>query len=168
MGQVRLRVLLSAVIILVLSISIIQDLGSVGRNESYSFLIGTTSREEYLDKNLGWYNRAARSLHQLPGQVKVLALWEPRGFYLPESVQADVWIDRWFMTIQEFETSVDIINHWKQEEVTHLLINHNGLEFEKMGNAAYQNQDWIILEEVLTSFPPPELFGEEYAIYTIQ
>jgi hypothetical protein len=167
-GQVRLRVLLSAVIVLVLSLSLIQDLGAMARSESFGFLIGTISREDYLEKNLGWYSRATRSLYDLPGAEKILAFWEPRGFYMPDNAQADVWIDRWYMTLQENETGDEIIRNWKQENVTHVLINLSGMEYEKENNSAYQDEGWVILEEVLDSFPSPELFGDEYAVYTVR
>ena len=166
-GQVRLRVLLGTVIILVLSLSLIQDLGSMARSECFGVLIGTTSREDYLDKNLGWYSRAARGVHDLPGDQKILALWEPRGFYMPDNAQPDVWIDHWYMTLHEHKTSTDIINYWKQKNITHLLINLNGMDFEKANNEAYQIEGWAVLNEVLDSFPSPVLFGEEYALYTI-
>jgi hypothetical protein len=158
---------LGAAIILVLSLSIIKDLDLMTRSESLDFLIGTTTREDYLDKNLGWYSRAARELNDLPKTSKILAFWEPRGFYLPVYTQPDVWIDRWYMTVQDHRTKEEIVRNWKQNNITHLLINLKGMEFEKETQKTYQDEDWEILKGVLDSLPPPRLFGDEYALYTI-
>jgi hypothetical protein len=168
LGQVRLRILLSAVVILVVSLILVQDLGSTVGSGSFGVLIGTTSQEEYLEKNLGWYIIAARRLHELPQADNILALWEPRGLYLPDNTQADVWIDRWFMTLLDYEASDEIIINWQQQDITHLLINLNGMEYEMENNNSYTDEGWLILEEVLESFPEPELVGDEYAIYTIR
>jgi hypothetical protein len=165
--QIRLQKVLGAIIILVLLLSTVKDVDSLVKSQSLGFLMGTTSRESYLERNLGWYYRAVQLIKDKPDSSKILLLWEPRGFYLPANAFPDVWIDRWYVSMRELDSVEIVVEHWKEQQITHILINLKGMEFEKLTKADYPEEDWLMLESLLNSLSPPEMIGDAYALYSL-
>jgi hypothetical protein len=156
---------LIVLVILVLGLNLWHDTQIFSKLNPLGVIIGERSQEEYLDDALGWYSPAMRSLHELPPGSRTIFLWEPRGLYAPLNSQPDVWIDRWHLARDTQNDPQAILDSWRQEGFTHLLIYKRGEAFEREQRAELTPKDWEAFDELLADLPPPVKFGAGYALY---
>lgn len=104
-------------------------------------LLGFESREEYLDRRLGWYHVAVESINRtLPPDATVLFLWEPRSYFCAVDApgtgaasleyvdcQPDALLDRWLHTTHLYGHDADAIARaWQADGITHVLLYRAG------------------------------------------
>jgi hypothetical protein len=166
-SKIRLKMILGAMVILVVVLSGFTDMIGLVSSESVDVVVGTMTEEDYLSRNLGGYYQASRHLGSLSDTSRILLLWEPRGFYLPGNAQSDVWIDRWYVMTLENDEASEILDHWLVSGTTHLLINLNGMEYERENNQKYSYQQWLLLDKFLEELPEPLKIGNQYALYAL-
>jgi hypothetical protein len=130
-------------------------------------ILGQVSSEDYLDASLGEYAPAMRALHGLPQDARVLFLWEPRGLYAPANAAADVWIDRWFLERRSTGEPDAILEAWRREGFTYVLLNRSGAEFERAHRAELTQGDWEALDDLLAKLSLTRDFGGIYQLYSI-
>jgi len=158
----------NTLIVLALSFSVLQaGLGTI-RQEALPTLIGSRTQEEYLDHNLGWYAPAVRAVTDLPDGSKVLMLWEPRSLYCLPKCWPDEVLDRWLHARHLFRDSEDILNNWREEGYTHVLLNRFGSDFIRQTDDRYTAADWQNLDAMLVRLPELENFGNAYFLYTLE
>jgi hypothetical protein len=131
------------------------------------YLAGSLSGKRYLEDNLGWYARAMEYCRSLPEGSRVLMLWEPRGLYCGGSCSEDATLDRWYLAMRSGKTADELVQTWRSEGWTHLLIFDAGAEFERAGRSEYLPADWDALERLRSLLPAAERFGDGYTLYTI-
>jgi hypothetical protein len=66
-------------------------------------------------------------MDDLPGEARVYSLFEPRSYGLPRPVQPDAINYNFFHDLHRFQTPSGVIQHWKQEGYTHVLVYERGL-----------------------------------------
>lgn len=167
---VRLRRILSAVLVLVLGLAFWQDTYFMGRLTPGRFIVGTQTTQDYLENSVGWHIRAMKTLESLPASSRILMLWEPRGLYAPVNAQADLWIDRWRNDQRELQTAPAILDRWQTQGFTHLLIYRPGVDLIRPNEAAAveDSPNWTALQDLLSSLGSPLEIGDTYWLYTIQ
>jgi hypothetical protein len=163
----RLGRVIGVLVILVLALSLWQDAVSLARLNPAAVLLGTRSSEQYLDDSLGWYAPAMRALHDLPRESSPLLLWEPRGLYAPPQAEADVWIDRWYLDRRTIGDPQAILESWRAEDYTHLLVCRSGADFERQHRAKLTSADWQALDDLLSRLSLPTDFGGVYRLYSL-
>lgn len=165
---VRLRRIFSAVILLVLGLTFWQDSYSTAMLSPLHILVGTQTRQAYLENALGSTQAAMQKLAALPASAQTLMLWEPRGFYAPLNTQADLWIDRWRTDRRELGTAPAILQRWKEKGYTHLLVYQRGVELIRPLPGQEPTQNWIVFQDMLNLLPAPEQIGDGYRLYTLE
>jgi 4-amino-4-deoxy-L-arabinose transferase-like glycosyltransferase len=165
--QVRLRRIISTIILLVMLLAAWQDSIWQATYGPVRVFLGTQSRQSYLENTLGFHILAMQELEKLPPQSHTLFLWEPRGLYAPLNVQADLWIDVWRTDRREYQTASAILQHWKEEGFTHLLVYQGGVELIRPEVGKPASQDWLVFQELTGSLPTPKSIGDVYYLYRL-
>ncbi|MBN1439072.1 MAG: hypothetical protein JW929_06645 [Anaerolineales bacterium] len=131
------------------------------------YLVGARTRQEFLERNLGWHARAMEYILQMPEGSRVLMLWEPRGLYCGENCREDSTIDRWYLAMRTAGSADAVLGEWRREGWTHILVFHSGAEFERASRSEYAASDWAELDALLARLAEVERFGEAYTLYAI-
>ena len=106
---------------------------------------------------------------KLPANAYVYSLFEPRSYGLPRLIQPDAIVDNFAHDQYLFHTSPEIIQHWKAEGYTHILVYERGLSFilenprEQMTSEFQETFRETIQELKLTS----QTDDKVYTIYQI-
>lgn len=167
-GAIRLSRVVSAMVLLVMLLSLIQAGLQTIQSGSYRFVAGFSNQDEFLKTNLGWYAVAMEKILSLPKDSKVLMLWEPRSLYcLPNCVPDEV-IDRWKHDLSVWKTGEAVLAQWRSSGYTHVLLYREGVEFVRKNDRRYTPAEWQALDELLASLPQPALdFGTAYSLYPL-
>lgn len=163
----RLRRIFTAVVALVMFFVLWQDSYLVSRLSPLSVVIGTRTRQEYLENTIGYTPRAMQALEDLPEDSRILMLWEPRGLYAPLNAQADLWIDRWRTDRRELGKPEKILRRWKDEGFTHLLVYTPGVDLIAPQPGEQPGMNWLVLQETLAQLPEPTPIGDTYLLYPL-
>jgi 4-amino-4-deoxy-L-arabinose transferase-like glycosyltransferase len=165
---VRLRRILGTVMVLVIGLAWWSDTRALVIKGPVRLVLGLESRQAYLENNLGWYARAVQGLSNLPPGSQPLMLWEARGLYAPLNVQADPWIDRYRGDLLEVSSASALLERWKSQGITHLLVYDLGLELIRPAAGAPPGLRWTTWQELQHLLPAPTTIGDTYFLYTIQ
>lgn len=165
---VRLRRILNAVILLVFGFIFWQDSYWIADTTPLRYFMGTQTQQSYLENTLGYYSRAMQTLNNLPPDQRILMLWEPRGLYAPLNAQADLWIDRWRTDRRELLTAPAILQHWKDQGFSYLLVYQQGVELIRPQPGQAPTPDWLEFQNLLSNLPAPTDIGGQYQLYKLQ
>mgnify|MGYP000924424174 CR=1 FL=1 len=163
----RVETLLSAMLILVMIFTGVQELSRFGQSHPLSVVMGTESPQEYLADALGWYAPAVESLQDLPEGSKVLMLWEARGYYAPLTSTADLWIDRWRVDYWKYGNAQQILASWKEQGYTHLLYYKSGADLVRSEKNVLEDAGWQELDRLTALLPMVQDFGGTYVLYQL-
>ncbi|HCE17892.1 MAG TPA: hypothetical protein DEQ80_08545 [Anaerolinea thermolimosa] len=167
--QVSLQPIITAMALIILMTSIFQDAIHWARMRVVPYLLGIITEEEYLQENLGAYIYAMKAIDQLPPTSKILMLWEARSLYAPLHAIPDPWIDIWREAYRTQSDPNSILEKWKSEGITHLLVYQSGADFMRAEDRAISSAGWEAFERLLTSLPAPvNVGGQYYLLYQVQ
>ena len=166
-GNIRVGLVLNGMLFMVSVFILFQDITDVQVSRSIAYLGGNSSRQDYLEKSLGWYARAMKQLEGLPAGSKVLMLWEGRGLYAPDNVDSDPWIDVFRVNLSENLTTQEMIGHWQEEGYSYLLVNMSGVEFLQENPGSGWQEDWQAFDALLDGLPEPLSMGDVYSLYEL-
>lgn len=161
----RLSTLAKAVVILTVSLTVLGLLVNAAQTRPLEVVLGLEGPEPYLERRLGAFAWAMQRIETPGSRERSLLLWEPRGFYCRPDCLPDTWIDRWYWLRSQGKTSPQIIDGWRSEGITLLLLYRDGMAFVREHDERYRAQDWTALEELLSRLTLIETFGEAYALY---
>lgn len=99
------------------------------RTRPWDVLLGIETRQEYLTRTLEDYYGVASWINaNLPPDARIVALWEPRSYYVDRSMEPDAILDRFAHLQFLYGGNADAIaDQWKREGITHVLIFRQGL-----------------------------------------
>jgi hypothetical protein len=157
----------SALVVFVLALGVWQEVSDATSTSPASVIFGTRTSGAYLRSALGSYYEAGERLAELPADAKVLALWEPRALYLPGNVQADSWIDRWYLDRRTLAKPASILQSWRAQGYTHMLLARRGAEFERQTRTELDSSDWVAFDELIGSLPQPRHLAASYELYDL-
>ena len=163
----RLGRIVAVLVSLVLGFNILQVATEFIESRALNLLFNVETPEDYLNKNLGWYNPAAQAIKDLPDDSRVLTLWEPRSFYCQTNCIPDEVLDKWRHARQKVGEPDDILDSWREDGYTHLLYNRFGAIFIRSNDARYNNADWVALDDLLARLDAPVEFGGAYELYSL-
>lgn len=165
---VRLNRLTAALAALILGLVLLQDVSHLLVSGAVQTVIGLQSTQKYLEDNTGVYITAMERLSTLPSESKVLMLWEARGLYAPPNTLPDPWIDTWRSSIHRLKSPRAVLDAWRAEGVTHLLVYTAGMDYMRANDAAMTPEDWEALDQFLALLPAPvQAAGDYYLLYEI-
>ncbi|MEW6717747.1 MAG: hypothetical protein AB1345_09615 [Chloroflexota bacterium] len=165
--RLRLGVIVGALLLL----PVVFNLWEVGvftvHSQAPALLLGLQDEKAYLEKNLGWYTVAMEEINALPTFSRVLMLWEARSLYCLPYCDPDEVLDRWLLDRRKWGDPAHILEGWRSEGYTHLLVYRLGVDFVRQSDDRFQPADWHTLELLLNGLPAPTRFGEAYELYTL-
>jgi hypothetical protein len=165
---VRLQNLSAAFILLAVGFNTFETLKTVSITNPLPAVIGVESSETYTEHNLGAYEIAMQAIKALPEKSHILMLWETRGFECLPKCDSDEIIDRWRYDWLVHGQSSKIIQAWKTQGYTHVLLNRAGINFimENDPNGP-SPESWHELQITLASLPLVKNIGGIYEIYAL-
>lgn len=164
----RFSRLFGTVILLSLSLSALHLSVQTIRQDSLKITAGLISEETYMDANLGWYAPALRAVNDLPGESRVLFLYEPRGLDCTPRCDPDEILDHWKISRLRNVDSSSIIPFWKQQGYNYVFVNTAGMEFLSDGSDPHHPAEEVaVLKNLLREMSLVESFGQSYQIYQV-
>ena len=168
-SKLKISFLANALIIAVITLTVFDNAIFALQRNPLAVIFGAQSREQYIARINPSYAQLMTLLDELPTNVKIYSLFEPRTYGLPRRVQPDPLIYNFSYDVYRYKTSNAIIQQWKTEQYTHVLIYERGREsMEKLGSGSYTPAIQNTLKETLKQL---NLIGQTpdhvYSIYQI-
>jgi hypothetical protein len=133
-------------------------------------VLGVKSEQAYLYERLGWHYAAMEAIGRLPPNASVQFLFEPRSYYAPpHRARPDGILDEWFHARRLFGDPAAIVDAWRTQGVTHVLVHHAGADFLRSeGKDPLTESDWSGLDELVNeNLDQVEDFGGAYSLYKL-
>jgi len=166
-NKIRLLQIGRGLILMVLAFSIFHLGTFIIKTKAPQSFFTVTKREDYLRTNLGWYIPAMEAINKLPDSSTVMMIWEPRGLYCLPGCDSDEILDHWFVAYDKNHNAVDIINSWKEQGYSHILINNFGADYIRETQPALNDSSWEEFEKVKTVLDLVEEIGGGYELYRL-
>ena len=128
-SNLRISFLTNALIAIVLTVTIFDTMLFVIQRNPLAVAFGAQSREGYIARINPSYAALMQIMDELPADAHVYSLFEPRSYGLPRLIQPDAIVYNFAHDQYLYDTSADIIQYWKAEGYTHILVYERGLEF---------------------------------------
>lgn len=131
-------------------------------------VVGISSREAYLERNLGSFAPAMLSLQNLPSSARVMLLWETRSLYCLPRCEPDEIIDRWFHDRAVYGDAESILSAWQSEGFTHMLYFKLGSDNRRAESKRFTPEDWEEMDALLSRLPVVENYKNAYILYSLE
>ena len=167
---VRLSVIVRAVLALVLALCAWETLVDWVRQNPLAYLTGAQTAADYRRANLGWYAVAVEHVNALPAGARVEFLWETRSLECtdPARCDPDVVIDRWWHLRRTLKMTDAILERWKAQGFTHVLIYDTGANFvQTQADNPFEPGDWAELQTLRSRLSLVEKLGDAYSLYAL-
>jgi len=128
-SSLRISFLINILIVIVLTLTIFDNAMFVLQRNPLAVALGAQSRERYIERVNPSYAALIHTMDELPADAHVYSLFEPRSYDLPRRIQPDAIVSNFAHDHYLYQTSVEIIRHWKVEGYTHILVYERGLSF---------------------------------------
>jgi hypothetical protein len=131
---------------------------------------GMQSPQDYLAAHLGWHPLAFQRVNALPPGSRVEFLWEARSLLCTPQVVCvpDVVIDRWWHLRRTVGGVPAILDRWRGEGVSHILVYEAGLSYVRaQSGGEFDATDWAALDAVRAQLVPLETIGDAYTLYAL-
>lgn len=125
----RISLLAGASIAIVIALTIFDNVMFVLQRNPLAVAFGAQSREGYIARINPSYAELIQIMDELPADAHVYSLFEPRSYGLPRPTQPDAINDNFSHDLYLYRTSSEMIQHWKANGYTHILIYERGLDF---------------------------------------
>ena len=160
-AQFSLQRFARLLIVLVLGLTFVNYGFSFGANNPLPYLVGAETREAFVARNLGEYDRVVQFVNtQLPAKANVLALWEPRSYYLHRPVQPDAVLDTFAHLRWQYRDANAIAAALRRAGYTHVLLNRSGVDYLlRSGYDPIADTDIQVLETLVTQYLK-QVYGE--------
>ncbi|MGE5376698.1 MAG: glycosyltransferase family 39 protein [Bacteroidota bacterium] len=122
---------------LVIVLTMIDNTIFVLQRNPLAVATGAQTREKYIERVNPSYAALLALMEELPGDARVYSLFEPRTYGLPRSTQPDAIVSNFAHDVFLYKTPEAILQHWKSEHYTHILVYERGLDFLRE-NASYK------------------------------
>jgi hypothetical protein len=127
--NLRISFLANALISIVITLTVFDNAVFVLQRNPLAVAFGVQSREGYIARVNPSYAALLQIMDELPATAYVYSLFEPRSYGLPRRTQPDVIVYNFAHDLHLYATPLEIIQHWKTEGYTHILIYERGLNF---------------------------------------
>ena len=166
--KIKIRLGAMLLICLVLMINVMETGMDLIRMNTLQVVSGVQDRQTYLEANLGWYGLVMDQITELPGSSRVLMLYEPRGFECILKCDPDEILDNWKVTLVHNHSNELILQNWRSQGFTHILVYNKGIEFLRTDNDPHHPVTELdALENFLKDLPKPIDYGGWYSLYKI-
>ncbi len=165
--NIRFSNIAKAFILLALIFNAFPTVVNVLKSGAFLAALNPEMRDTYIKNNLGEYQSAIQELTALPENSRVVMLWETRGFECQPMCDSDEIIRRWSHDWTIYRTPAAIIEAWKAQGYTHLLINRFGADFVRTYTSNGPSAEaWQGLTETIETLTLVKTIGK-YELYSI-
>lgn len=136
-SRLRISTIANALIAIMIVLTLIDNTIFVLQRNPLAVALGAQSRERYIERINPSYAALMKLMEELPTDARVYSLFEPRSYGLPRSTQPDPITYNFAHDAYLYETPAGILQTWKSEQYTHILVYERGLDF-LIENASYK------------------------------
>lgn len=166
--NIRFGNLAKTVIVLALAFNTFANLTAISVSNPIPVILNNEERIDYTRRHLGSYADAMQIVKSLPNDTKVLMLWETRSIECFPKCDPDEIIGRWYHDWTVFQSADKIIQNWKSQGYTHVLINKFGADFVHMYDPNSPPVEyWDGLQMTLDSLVPISINADGYQLYQL-
>jgi hypothetical protein len=127
--RLRISFLVNILIAFVVTVTMIDNTIFVLQRNPLAVATGVQSRERYIERINPSYAALMSLMDDLPMDANIYSLFEPRTYSLPRSTHPDAIVSNFAHDLFLYKTSKAILQHWKSEQFTHVLVYERGLDF---------------------------------------
>ena len=128
-SKFRISFLVNALIAFVITLTVFDNGIFVIQRNPIAVAFGAQSRERYIERVNPSYAALMSLMDDLPRDAHVYNLFEPRSYGLPRFVQPDSINSNFAHDTYLFHTPDRIVQHWKSDEYTYIVVYERGLDF---------------------------------------
>jgi hypothetical protein len=166
--NIRFGNLAGALILLALAFNAFSTSSAVAASNPILTILNLEDRASYIKRHLGGYTDAMQTVASLPQDAKVILLWETRSLECLPKCDPDEIIGRWYHDWSIHRNQDRVIQSWKNQGYSHVLLNHDGADFVRKYDAnAPSAEYWEGLRAVLKNLTPVEMDASGYQLYQI-
>ncbi len=115
------------IIAVVIALTVFDNATFMLQRNPLAVAFGAQSRAGYIARVNPSYAALMRLMDELPENAYVYSLFEPRSYSLPRRTQPDAINYNFSQDLYLYKTPSEIIQHWRTQGYTHLLISERGL-----------------------------------------
>jgi len=167
LGSVRLGRLTQALVLMTIVFALASAFRSFAKDHPLLPVLGLENREQTLTRRMGTYAPAMAAVRESGDAGSVVMLWEPRGYYCQPQCVSDAWIDRWYTLRRAGLDDAAILQRWRTEGRSYVLLNRVGMAFAREEDPRFTSEDWAALEDLLGLMDPVHSFGDSYVLYAL-
>ncbi|MBK9927733.1 MAG: glycosyltransferase family 39 protein [Anaerolineales bacterium] len=164
-SKVRVSFLANTLIGVTIALTLFSNSMFVLRRNPLAVAFGIQTREQYIAKTSPSYAALIQIVDELPEGAHIYNLFEPRTYALPRFAQPDVINNNFPHDLHYYKTSEGLINYWKSQGYTHILINNTGAQLDTNDpNSTFTPTAKEVLREILNqlqliSHTPDNIYG---------
>jgi dolichyl-phosphate-mannose-protein mannosyltransferase len=128
-SKFRISFFTNVVMAVVIALTVFDNGRFVLQRNPLAVAVGAQSRLGYIARVNPSYASLMQIMDELPKTAYVYSLFEPRSYSLPRRVQPDAINYNFAHDLYLYKTPAEIIQHWKAQGYTHLLLYERGLDF---------------------------------------
>jgi len=125
--NLRVSFLLNVVIAVIIALTLFDNAMFVLQRNPLAMAFGAQTREGYIARVNPPYAALMQLMGELPADARVYSLFEPRSYGLPRQIQPDSINYNFSHDLHLYKTPFEIIQHWKMEGYTHIIVSERGL-----------------------------------------
>lgn len=168
-SRLRISFLINALVGIILILTIFDNAIFVLQRNPLAIAIGAQTRQRYIERINPSYAALMSLMEELPADANVYALFEPRTYGLPRPTQPDAIIYNFADDVYRYQTSNDVIAHWRAEGYTHVIVYERGLDFMiEFGESKFTSATQSIFQEIVNKLDlVAQTPDQVYSIYQI-
>jgi hypothetical protein len=148
--QIRVSFVVSGLAALAVLMNLLDLSLSVIYRNPLALATGIVSRESFMEQFQPDYASALQLVGQAPQNATIYSLFEPRSYGAARTIQPDSLLDNFLHDVFLYEHPDDIVEAWREEDYSHVLLNKRGAEFilSKPGEMEILNATMDLLQPV--------------------
>jgi len=162
--------LFSAVMAIVLGLDLLATALHFANDNPLRYLVGYERERDFVNRYQYDYQQAIDYINQeLPPEVRIYFLWEPRSFYCQRSVRPDAILDAFLHLRYRFGSAERIVRYLRSEGYTHVLLHVRGMRaIVQAGFDPVTAQDLAVMDELRSRrWSAVAEWGDSYVLYEV-
>jgi hypothetical protein len=161
--QFRLSFIISGLAVIAVLINLLNLSLSVIYRNPLALATGIIPRESFMEQFQPDYALALQLVAQTPQNASIYSLFEPRSYGSERMIQPDSLLDNFRHDVFLYKNPEDIVNAWRKEKYTHVLLNKRGAKFVLNGQ-----REMEILHTTMSLLKPVAVFPDKnFSLYEI-
>ncbi len=138
-SNLRVSFLLNLIVSLVVALTVFEiSLFTLQRNP-FAVAFGAQTRGQYIARVNPPYAALMQTMDELPANATLYSLFEPRSYNLPRRIQPDPILANFAHDLHLYGAPEAMIQQWKAQGYTHILVYERGMQFMLENNHDYQS-----------------------------